>query len=117
MKAGGRERTASPGLAALRRTRPRGYEEWKALRAWDRLPPWEPLRAGFVLRGAREAAGLTQAELAARLGVSQQAVARAERADSNPTAALIEAWARALGAEVRLEMSVRAKGNLRPTPP
>lgn len=94
-------------LAALglRRTRPRSYEEWKALREWGRLPPWEPLRAGFVLRAAREAAGCTQAELAVRLGVSQQAVARAERAGSNPTTDLLEAWSRALGARLRLEIS------------
>ncbi|MHB1047691.1 MAG: helix-turn-helix transcriptional regulator [Thermoanaerobaculia bacterium] len=91
-------------VAALRRTRPRAYEEWKALRDWGRLPDWEPLRAGFELRSAREAAGLTQAELAARLGVSQQAVARAEQAGSNPTAALLEAWSRVLGSRVRLEI-------------
>ena len=90
--------------AALRRTRPRAYEEWKALREWGRLPEWEPLRAGYELRAAREAAGITQAELAARLAVSQQAVARVERAGSNPTAALLEAWSRVLGARVRLEI-------------
>ncbi|MHB8799441.1 MAG: helix-turn-helix transcriptional regulator [Thermoanaerobaculia bacterium] len=91
-------------VVGLRRTRPRAYEEWKALRDWGRLPDWEPLRAGFELRAAREAAGVTQAELAARLGVSQQAVARAEQAGSNPTAALLEAWSRVLGARVRLEI-------------
>lgn len=100
--------TAPRGGAAasseLRRTRPRSYEEWKALRSWDRLPPWEPLRAGYVLRAAREAAGITQAELAVRLGVSQQAVARVERAASNPTAELLDTWSRALGARVVLEI-------------
>ena len=97
-------RTRAVPVPGLRRTRPRSYEEWKALRDWGRLPAWEPLRAGFVLRAAREAAGCTQAELAARLGVSQQAVARAERVDSNPTVELLEAWSAALGARVRLEV-------------
>jgi DNA-binding XRE family transcriptional regulator len=90
---------------ALRRTRPRAYEEWKALREWGRLPPWEPARAGFVLRAARESAGLTQIELARRLDVTQQAVARAERSDSNPTTALLDEWARAVGGALRLEIT------------
>lgn len=100
--------TPPPGRARasteLRRTRPRSYEEWKALRDWNRLPAWEPLRAGFALRAAREAAGITQAELAVRLGVSQQAVARVERASSNPTVRLLDAWSRALGARVLLDV-------------
>lgn len=96
-------------VAGLRRSRPRAYEEWKALRDWGRLPDWEPLRAGFVLRAAREDSGVTQVELAARLGVSQQAVARAERAGSNPTATLLEAWSRVLGARVRLEIVPEAR--------
>lgn len=98
-------RGKAPSASVLLRSKPRAFEEWKALREWGRLPPWEPVRAGFVLRAAREAAGCTQAELAARLGVTQQAVARAERSDSNPTAALLEAWARALGARLQIEVS------------
>jgi transcriptional regulator with XRE-family HTH domain len=38
-----------------------------------------------LLRGARAHAGLTQAELAGRLGVTQAAVARLERPGANPT--------------------------------
>lgn len=110
-------RGATLEASGLRRTRPRSYEEWKALREWDRLPAWEPLRAGFVLRAAREAAGCTQAELAARLGVSQQAVARAERAGSNPTAALLEDWSLALGARLRLEVVQVAESRIETTPP
>ena len=39
---------------------------------------------GSLLKEARTAAGLTQAELAARLGTSQPVVARLERRDANP---------------------------------
>jgi transcriptional regulator with XRE-family HTH domain len=59
---------------------------------------------GYRLRKSREEAGLTQAQMADRLGVTQQAVARAERADSNPSFRLLEAWAEALGARIRLEI-------------
>lgn len=38
-----------------------------------------------LLRDARQRAGLTQAQLAARLGVSQAAVAKLERPGANPT--------------------------------
>jgi transcriptional regulator with XRE-family HTH domain len=48
---------------------------------------------------------LTQAELARRAGVSQQAVAQAERWRSNPTVAALRAWSDALGAD--LELAIR----------
>jgi DNA-binding XRE family transcriptional regulator len=96
----GRERPVP--LAGLRRTRPRAYEEWKALRAWNRLPANERLRPGYLLRLARESSGLTQTQLARRLGLSQQAVAQAERWESNPTLRLLEEWAAALDARVEL---------------
>jgi len=59
-----------------------------------------------LLRSARRRAGLTQAELAARLGRSQPAVAALERPGANPTVAtLIEAM-HATGH--RLELSAAA---------
>jgi DNA-binding XRE family transcriptional regulator len=90
-----------------RRGKPRDFEEWKALATWGKLPPWEPRAPGYQLRLARETAGLTQAEMAARLGVTQQAVARAERWDSNPTFRLLEAWAQVVGAGLELEIRPR----------
>jgi transcriptional regulator with XRE-family HTH domain len=52
---------------------------------------------GPLLADARRRAGLTQAELAARLGVSQSAVAKLERADANPTVRTLERALRATG--------------------
>ncbi len=97
-------RARSRELAVLRRRRPRDYEEWKALSSWGKLPPWEPRAPGFQLRRARESAGLTQQELAERLGISQQAVARAERWQSNPTVRFLESWALALDGHLQLEI-------------
>ncbi|MHB1538474.1 MAG: helix-turn-helix domain-containing protein [Solirubrobacteraceae bacterium] len=48
-----------------------------------------------VLRESRRRAGLTQADLALRLGVSQAAIAKLERSSSNPT---VSTLARVLGA-------------------
>lgn len=74
---------------------PRSFVEWATLRRWEKLPEGELDISGFLLRLAREEAGLTQKELAERLGISQPAVAQAERWVSNPTAATMRRWAAA----------------------
>jgi transcriptional regulator with XRE-family HTH domain len=55
------------------------------------------MSASALIRQARAAAGLTQAELGARLGVSQPVIARLESATSNPTYATLERALRATG--------------------
>ena len=47
---------------------------------------------GFLLREARQDAGMTQGRLARLLGITQQAVSRAEQWSSNPTVALMRRW-------------------------
>jgi transcriptional regulator with XRE-family HTH domain len=71
--------------------------EWSTLRRWGKLPPWEVDLPGYLLRQARVNAGLTQEQLADRLGTSQQAVSRAERRGSNPTIGLMRRWCRVCG--------------------
>jgi transcriptional regulator with XRE-family HTH domain len=46
--------------------------------------------SAVLLKDSRRQAGLTQADLARRLGVSQGAVAKLERLRSNPTIATLE---------------------------
>jgi DNA-binding XRE family transcriptional regulator len=90
-------------LPPLPRSRPRGFEEWAALRRWGRLPEAERAVVGYLLRAARESSGLTQAALAARLGCTQQAVSRAERWSSNPTVGFVRAWLENLGWRLELD--------------
>ena len=90
-------------LPKLRRKRPRIYEEWVALKRWKKLPAAELEVWGYLLREAREAEGLSQTEVARRLGCSQQAVSQAERWESNPTANFLRAWAQAVDGGLRLE--------------
>ncbi|MCI0569875.1 MAG: type II toxin-antitoxin system HicB family antitoxin [Myxococcaceae bacterium] len=54
------------------------------------------------LRRARHEAGLTQSALAKRAGVSQQAIAKLENPDANPTIDTLEKVAKALGARLRV---------------
>jgi len=94
----------------MKRRRPRSYLKWKTLRRWGKLPYWEGFFPGYLLREARERAGLTRKQIAERLGCSPQTVARAERPLSNPKAMFLEAWAHALGMELRVELEAPDKG-------
>ncbi len=53
--------------------------------------------AASIVREARRAAGLTQAELARRMGTTQSAVARLEREGANPRLATLREAVRATG--------------------
>jgi transcriptional regulator with XRE-family HTH domain len=58
--------------------------------------------SALLLRTARLEAGLTQAQLAGRLGLTQPAVAKLERADANPTVATLDRALRATGRRLAL---------------
>lgn len=74
------------------------------MRRWNRLSPWEAMRPGYLLRLARERSGKSQSQLAALLGCSQQAVAQAERWESNPTVQTLERWAAATASRLVLDL-------------
>ncbi|NHZ73723.1 MAG: helix-turn-helix domain-containing protein [Nitrospirae bacterium] len=105
LKSQGRKGPSIPLPGSFRRRRPRSYIEWKFLKTWGKLPQWELEPPGFILRLAREKAELTQTALAEKLGCSQQAVAQAERWDSNPTLRFLRDWERATNGELRVEIS------------
>ena len=99
--------TLSDRPLQLSRSRPRSFTEWSALRRWGKLPPWEVDVPGFVLREARREARLTQGMLADRLGITQQAVSRAERWASNPTVGLMRRWLAICGWHLELNLKPR----------
>jgi transcriptional regulator with XRE-family HTH domain len=63
-----------------------------------RWPVWA------LVREARQRAGLTQAELARRVGTSQPAIARYERARAMPDLGTLHRIVEACGFELRLEL-------------
>ena len=71
---------------------------------WVDISP--DLSVKLQLRWAREDAGLTQAELARRAGVSQQMVSKIESPDYHPSLDTIERVTKALG--VRLSVTLEA---------
>jgi transcriptional regulator with XRE-family HTH domain len=62
------------------------------------------LGLAIELRWARQDAGLSQTELASRVGVSQQQIAKLERPGANPSIATLRKVATALGVRVQLEL-------------
>lgn len=63
-----------------------------------------------LLRDARRSAGLTQAGLADRLGVSQAAVARLESPSANPTVDTLDKALWATGHRLALDAQARRAG-------
>ena len=63
-----------------------------------------------IIRNARRAAGLSQAQLAARLATTQSAVARLERPGSNPRVETLDSALRAAGHRLALESAPLAAG-------
>lgn len=63
-----------------------------------------------LLRDARLQAGMTQADLGRRLGISQAAVARLERPGANPTVATLEDALWATGHRLELDAPIRRAG-------
>ncbi|HMA94680.1 MAG TPA: type II toxin-antitoxin system HicB family antitoxin [Polyangiaceae bacterium] len=57
------------------------------------------------LRWARAAQGLSQTAVAKRAGVSQQAIAKLEHPDGNPTLATLERVASALGLRLNVQLN------------
>jgi antitoxin HicB len=68
------------------------------------VSPEATLVAPILLKWAREDARISQAELAERIGVSQQAYQRLERARSNPSIKTLARVAKALGRELQLSI-------------
>jgi len=91
-------------VTQLTRRRPRRFLEWRKLRDWGKLPDREAGVPGYLLRCARETAGLTQTQLAETLGITQQAVARAEHWSSNPTVDLLTRWAKACNRRLEIRL-------------
>ena len=71
----------------------------------DPVPVPAPLAFAIQLRWRREELGLTQAAVAKRLGVSQQAYGKLERSDADPRLSTLDKLAR-IGLKLSVEISV-----------
>lgn len=71
-------------------------------RAFDEAA--EEYAAFEAMLQARAAAGVTQAEMAERMGTTQSAIARLEGGRVSPSVATLQKYARALGKRLKIEM-------------
>jgi DNA-binding XRE family transcriptional regulator/predicted RNase H-like HicB family nuclease len=69
------------------------------------IEPDSEVLAPLLLRWAREDAGLTQTDLADRLGMSYQAIQKLERPGANPTIKTLSRVSRALGRRLVVEIA------------
>lgn len=84
----------------------------QVIRQWRKDPAfreaYDALDEEFALAAqvveARARAGLTQEELADRMGTSQSAIARLESGKSRPSVATLEKLARATGSRLRIAL-------------
>jgi ribosome-binding protein aMBF1 (putative translation factor) len=73
---------------------------------YKRLAPEYEL--AFALITAREKAGLTQAEVARRMGTTQSVVARIENAHNPPNLRTLERYAEAIGRRIEVRLVTAA---------
>lgn len=93
------------------------------IRKWKKDPDFrreydaleEEFRLAAELIKARARAGLSQGDLARRMGTSQPAVARLESGRHRPTTRSIEAYAKATGHRVEIRLVPIAKKRRRAT--
>lgn len=104
-----RETRAGQGIRAGKETRMNDLHELtdelikdpEFKKEYDALQPERDLTMSLVM--ARKKAGLTQAELSEKTGISQSDISRLENGSRNPTIALLNRIANALNATCRIE--------------
>lgn len=70
---------------------------------YERLRPRYELISQLI--GARIKKGLTQAQLAKKMGTKQSAIARVEGGNANPSIAFLEKLTQALGSKLTIQIS------------
>lgn len=82
------------------------YEKWRDQQMQDPefLAELEKLEPGYQVARLRVRLGLTQAQLAERVGTKQPSIARLESGTSSPSLSFLEKVAEALGAEMKINL-------------
>src|SRR5579859_3886208 len=102
------------GLEAGSRPVMPGFRDMALRRAGEQAARMAEDRGRLVreLAGQRQAAGLSQTEVAARMGTSQSAVARLESGTADVRASTLERYAAAVGGQItwKLDRPAEAEG-------
>ena len=90
-----------------------GFREMALRRSADTQAATMAEERGRLVRelaGQRQAAGLSQTEIAARMGTSQSAVARLESGTADVRASTLERYAAAVGSQITWKLSRPGEG-------
>jgi ribosome-binding protein aMBF1 (putative translation factor) len=89
-----------------------GFREMALRRADERAARMAQDRGRLVreLAEQRQAAGLSQTEIAARMGTSQSAVARLESGTADVRASTLERYAAAVGGQITWKLNLPGEG-------
>jgi ribosome-binding protein aMBF1 (putative translation factor) len=110
--AAGEQVPAAPGQDASLPVMP-GFREMAQRRVADEQASLMAEERGRLVRelaGRRQAAGLSQTEVAARMGTSQSAVARLESGTADVRASTLERYAAAVGGQITWKLSQPGEG-------
>jgi len=91
-----------------------GFREMAQRRSADEQAAQMAEERGRLVRelaGRRQAAGLSQTEVAARMGTSQSAVARLESGIADVRASTLERYAAAVGGQITWQLSRPGEGS------
>jgi ribosome-binding protein aMBF1 (putative translation factor) len=118
------EKGLAPGIAAEHEPGPAGqdsplpvmpgFREMAQRRSADEQAAQMAEERGRLVRelaGRRQAAGLSQTEVAARMGTSQSAVARLESGTADVRASTLERYAAAVGGQITWQLSHPGEGS------
>lgn len=96
-------------MSRLRDLHDKWLDESEYREEYERLGPEFELARSLI--EARTAAGLTQAELALRMGTTQSVIARLEAGRVQPTTATLQRIARATGTRLKIAFEPAAARN------
>ncbi len=82
------------------------YEKWREQQLQDPefVAELEKLEPGYQVARLRIKLGLTQTQLAERVGTKQPSIARLENGEGSPSLSFLEKVAEALGAEIKVQL-------------
>jgi DNA-binding XRE family transcriptional regulator len=89
-------------MKALKDLKSKVLQDPKVKAEYNRLEP--EFKMASVLIEARTKAGLTQEQLAERMGMKQASIARIESGKNNPSIKTLQKYAQATGHELQIEM-------------
>jgi len=90
-------------MTTLEQLKKRAFKNPKVRQCYDELGPEYEMIAAIIKKRIKK--GMTQAQLARKMGTQQSAIARLESGSYNPSFAMLKKVAKALDAKLKISIS------------